>query len=160
MTKQSFAHIVYLRLGTYKLLHTEYPVLCVFVFQSDDDGLQILTYSWHSWALSSESFWWCHKFCDTIYSPRLRYVNTMWYLYKILLPLDHFRIEPKEWTRSWIQRKTQGKWDGEECTNRRLNRWQKIGIPRRCERVLFWNFKPIQYMTTDLPKWINDTYYC
>ena len=114
----------------------------------------------HSWALSCESYLSCHIYCDTRYSPWLCYVNTIWPLYKILLPLDHFRIEPKEWTRSWIQRKTQDKWDGRECSNRRLNRWQKNRIPRQWERTLFWSFKPFQYRTTDLPKRINNTYYC
>ena len=112
----------------------------------------------HSWALCCESYLSCHIYCDSRYSPWLCYVNTIWSLYKI--PLDHFRIEPKEWTTSWIQRKTQGKWDGRECSNRRLNRWQKIGIPRQWERALFLNFKPFQYLTTDLPKRINKTCFC
>ena len=30
-----------------------------------DEGLQILTYAWHSWPLSSEGYLTCHIYCDT-----------------------------------------------------------------------------------------------
>ena len=41
------------------------------IFHSDGDvtiakeGLQILTYAWHSWPLSSEGSLTCHTYCDT-----------------------------------------------------------------------------------------------
>ena len=32
-----------------------------------DEGLQILTYTWHSWPLSSEGSLACHTYCDTVH---------------------------------------------------------------------------------------------
>ena len=50
-------------------------------------GLQILTYSWHSWLLSSEGSLACHTYCDTGHS------------FKIVISEDprHLHLLPRVW---------------------------------------------------------------